>query len=232
MDSQKILYVAVLLVAGLMVFNQVQLNSIVGSFSTSTGKSSSFLNVFSGQQENLKSVDVSAVKSTAQALKTVFPLDGVSSSEDVMGIMFPTGTPEYGAEMGVSFDDPVNSLGLMANAYPALKEQAKKNPEVWKRYLALAAAPRGISCEYCCGVGPQGITDAGEITCGCQHAPALQTITLWLMMNKPEYSDAEVLREAMRWKTLFFPKDMIELGTQAAGKDVSELELPGMVGGC
>ena len=52
------------------------------------------------------------------------------------------------------------------------------------------------------------------------------------MMNT-DYSDAEILREVMRWKTLFFPKNMIELGTSLAGGDTSALNnLPGMVGGC
>ena len=53
-----------------------------------------------------------------------------------------------------------------------------------------------------------------------------------LMLNT-DYSDAEVLREVMRWKTMFFPKNMVSLALDVAGKDASALEsLPGMVGGC
>lgn len=233
MENKKWLYAAVLVVGVLMVFNQLQLRSINNYLSPSTGSSSSFFNVFSGSTD-LKSVDVINLKSTAMTVKAVFPeLDGISTADDAMKIMFPTGTPEYGAEMGVSFDDPVKSLDLMANGYPAMKSQIKQNPEQWQRYLSLAAAPKGISCEYCCGVGPQGVDSNGESKCGCQHNPAMQTITMWLIMNRPQYSDAELLREAMRWKTIFFPKNMIQLGLEVAGKSSSDLaELPGMVGGC
>lgn len=232
MMNSKLFYVAMLVVAGLLVFNQFQINSISDYFSSSTGHATSKLKLFSGSND-IEDVDVTQIQSTPHAVKALFPLDGADSAEEVMSIMFPTGTPEYGQEMGVSFDDPINSLALLAGAYPALKHEVQNNnPEVWRRYLSLAAAPRGISCEFCCGVGPQGITSNGELTCGCSHAPAVQTVTLWLMLNKPEYSDAEVLREVMRWKTLFFPKNMIEIGTQVAGKSVSDLELPGMVGGC
>lgn len=232
MYDSKWLYLALVLVAGLMVFNQLQINEINGYFTASPGRSSISLNLFSGS-DDLKNVDVTTIQSTPQAVKMLFPLDGVKTADDVMAIMFPTGTPEYGKEMGVSFDEPVKSLELMANAYPSLKNEVKtKHPDIWKRYLTLAAAPRGISCEYCCGVGPQGISAEGESLCGCSHAPAVQTVTLWLMLNRPDYSDAEILREVMRWKTMFFPKNMIELGMQVSGKDIGDLELPGMVGGC
>ena len=232
MQESKLLYVAILLVAGLMVFNQLQINDISGRFAASSGGSFSSLKFLSGS-DDLETVDLTKIQSTPQAVKALFPLDGADSAEEVMSIMFPTGTPEYGQEMGVSFDDPINSLALLAGAYPTLKTEVKNNhPDVWKRYLSLAAAPRGVSCEYCCGVGPQAVSADGELKCGCSHAPAVQTVTLWLMLNKPEYSDAEVLREVMRWKTLFFPKNMIEVGLQVAGKSAADLELPGMVGGC
>lgn len=232
MYESKWLYVAIAIVAGLMVFNQFQIKSISGHFATSAGSSSLSLNLFSGSND-LKNVDITQIQSTAHAVKMLFPLDGISSADEVMTIMFPTGIPEYGQEMGVSFDDPINSLELMANAYPALKKEVKENhPDIWKRYISLAAAPRGISCEFCCGIGAQGISNDGEIRCGCSHSPAVQTVTLWLMLNRPEYSDAQILREVMRWKTLFFPKNMIELGLEVSGKSASDLELPGMVGGC
>jgi hypothetical protein len=52
-------------------------------------------------------------------------------------------------------------------------------------------------------------------------------------MKNTDYSDGEILREAMKWKALWFPKNMIELGMTVAGGDTSALaNLPGMVGGC
>ncbi len=233
MHDSKLMVFAVVLVAGLMAFNQFQINSISGHFTTSTGSSSSSLNLFSGSSDDINDVDVTKIGSTANAVQLLFPLKDAKSADEVMQIMFPTGTPEYGADMGVSFDDPITSLSLLAGAYPALKKEVKENhPDIWARYIKLAAAPRGISCEFCCGVGAQGISENGELRCGCSHSPAVQTVTMWLMLNRPEYSDAEVLREVMRWKTLFFPKNMIELGLQVSGKSASDLQLPGMVGGC
>jgi len=52
-------------------------------------------------------------------------------------------------------------------------------------------------------------------------------------MLNTDYSDAEVLREVYRWKTLWFPKDMVGLALEIAGGNTDVLnELPGMVGGC
>ena len=89
-----------------------------------------------------------------------------------------------------------------------------------------------MSCEYCCGVGPIGIDSRGNSRCGCQHNPALLSIGLWLTANT-DYSDGEILREVMRWKTLFFPQKMVEQGMSLAGADAQTIaNLPGMVGGC
>jgi len=142
----------------------------------------------------------------------------------------PTGTPDYGEAMGVSFDDPIGSLSKLANAQRALL--ASLTPEQKDRFLNLALKPVGISCEYCCGIGPVGIRKDGSSACGCQHNPALLSVTMWLMQNT-DYTDAEILKEVMKWKTLFFPKNMIEITMEVAGGDTSSLaELPGMVGGC
>ncbi|PIN70846.1 hypothetical protein COV94_00990, partial [Candidatus Woesearchaeota archaeon CG11_big_fil_rev_8_21_14_0_20_57_5] len=113
------------------------------------------------------------------------------------------------------------------------KDEVKRtDPDAWNRYLELAAKPHGLSCEYCCGVGPIAAASNGESLCGCQHNPALLAVTLSLLHNT-DYSDAQVVREVMRWKTLFFPRDMVGLGMQVAGTDPSSIKaLPGMVGGC
>ena len=158
--------------------------------------------------------------------------------EDTIAVMLPSGTPEYGAELGVSYDDPVAALNLFSRKlYPQIKNDLKQNyPDVWQRYLSLATKPVGISCEYCCGVGPIGIESNGELRCGCSHNPAIQAVVMWLMQNT-DMTDAEVLREALVWKSLWFPKNMVGLGNQVATNgasgDLSALDqLGGMVGGC
>ena len=157
----------------------------------------------------------------------------MKTEDDAMAMMFPTGTPEYGDALGVSFDDPIGSLDTLSKMYRGLKQEVQQNnPEGWQRFMNLASKPLGISCEYCCGVGPIGITKSGDSACGCQHNPALLSVALYLS-SYTDYNDGQILQEVMRWKTLFFPKDMISLGVKVAGGDPSVLnDLPGMVGGC
>lgn len=224
-----LLAIAVLII----LFNQYQLNSIYGMTSTSNpiflglGGTSTF----SGNKD-LANIDLSQLKSTGHTIAAVFPVEDIQTQEDALAIMFPTGTPEYGEQLGVSFDDPIESLSILAKMYRSLKAEVQQNnPEGWQRFMNLALKPVGISCEYCCGVGPIGIDKNGNSRCGCQHNPAVLTVALYLSAYT-DYTDGEILREVMRWKTLFFPKNMIGLGLTVAGGDVSQLKLPGMVGGC
>ena len=180
---------------------------------------------------NVEDADVYSLKTTSQAINLLFPVHEIRSEQDAIDMMISQGTPEYGAAMGVTFDDPVSSMNLLADNYPTIKADIQQNsPDVWERYLNLATKPVGISCEFCCGVGPKSINNKGDLTCGCAHNPAIQALTM-LLMKDTSYSDAEVLREAMRWKTLWFPRDMVGLALKAAGGEV-ESQLPGMVGGC
>lgn len=229
--NDSILSWAILIVAVLIIFNQILIFQISSSLGSSGFAPVS--NTFLKEDVDMSKVDLAGIQNTAQTIAAVFPLKKIKSSDDAIKMLIPKGVPEYGTAMGVSFDDPIKSLELMANSYPALKEQIKKErPEVWQRYLNLALKPVGISCEFCCGVGPVAIDKKGELMCGCQHAPAMQTIALWLMANT-KMSDAEVLQEAMRWKTLFFPQQMVGIALQLAGGDSSALKnIPEMVGGC
>ena len=235
---ENLMAAAIALTAILIIFNQIQVSALSSSLDSLTGAATkgSFLSFLGkGKSADLSNVDVYSISSTAMAVASLFPeLKDMKNEQDAITIMIPTGTPEYSKDLGgISFDDPVTSMEYMAKWYPTINSEIKeKNPEVWQRYLKLAAAPRGISCEYCCGVGPQGITAEGVSKCGCQHNPALLALTLGLMKNT-DYSDAQVLKEAMKWKTLFFPQNMVGLAMEVAGKDPSQLkELPGMVGGC
>ena len=217
----------IVLAAVLILFNQYQINEIIG-LSLGGGYKS-----FSGGFADLSGIDINSLKSTGHTLAAVFPVENIQTSDDAIAIIFPTGTPEYGAELGVSFDDPVGSLDTLSKMYRGLKaETEKNNPQGFQKFMNLAKKPVGISCEYCCGLGPIGIDNNGNSACCCQHNPALLSIALYLSAYT-DYNDGEILREVMRWKTLFFPKDMINLGMTVAGGDTSALtNLPGMVGGC
>lgn len=226
-------------IAGVLFFNQLQIGTATAlldfsvPLSSPIGSGSSSLLSFSGGDVDLDDVDVTTIKSTAQGIAVLFPVDEIKTTDDAIAVMIPSGVPEYGDAMGgVSFDDPLVALDKLYKAYSALKQQAKENDEVWQRYLALAAAPRGISCEFCCGVGAQGVDSSGNLRCGCKHNPAVQSVTLWLMLNT-DYSDAEILKEVYKWKSDWFPKNMVGLALDISGGDTSVLQdLPGMVGGC
>ncbi len=233
-----IIVLLLVLTSVFMIVNQVQIATLgevlgapipmVSAISSSFGSGSATLS-----KGDLSSVDVNELKSSAHTVLAVFPVKDINSQQDAIDIMFPKGTPDYGAALGVSYDDPVTSLDVLANMYPGLKaEVSKNNPEAFARFIALGTKPVGISCEYCCGIGPIGMDKKGDSTCGCQHNPALLTVALYLTAYT-DLNDGEILLEVMRWKTLFFPKNMIELGLSVAGKDASSIaSLPGMVGGC
>ncbi len=196
------------------------------------------INTFSGiikspsSFKGLDKVDLNSIKSTGQAVAAVFQVNKINTQQDAVDMLIPTGVPEYGNDLGVTFDDPIKSLTyLHRTVYPQIKSDLQKDPELWQRYLNLATKPVGISCEFCCGVGPIGISKQGELKCGCSHNPAVQALTMWLIKNT-KYNDAEVLREVLRWKTLWFPKNMIELGMKASGGNIDTGALPEMVGGC
>jgi hypothetical protein len=235
-QNNKILIAAIAVVTLLILFNQyqiAQLSGMLGVKQPSVFSAVASKATFAGGAVDLGSVDLAGIENTAQALAAVMPLDKITDAQSAINVMVPTGTPSYGAALGVSYDQPVPALQMLQRLYYKLSPDIEKNnPDVWQRYLALATRPVGISCEYCCGVGPIGITAEGKSRCGCSHNPAVLALTLWLMQNT-DLNDAEVLQEALKWKTLWFPKDMVGLAMQISGGDTSALNaVPGMVGGC
>lgn len=220
-----------LLVAGivlLLIITSINIYSLSSLSDKLVGKRSSGL----GLSKDVDDVNLASIRSTGQSIAFLFPVEKIKTQQDAIDILIPRGTPEYGDALGVSYDDPVSALNKLARqTYPQIKAELKQDPVLWNRYLNLATKPVGISCEFCCGVGPTGISGDGELTCGCSHNPAIHALTMWLMKNT-DYSDAEILREAIRWKSLWFPKDIVNLGLKASGGDIEELDLPGMVGGC
>lgn len=213
----------------LVLFNQYQVSSVSSLINSNMGTTGTV----SLLRNDLGEIDITSLKSTGHTIAAIFPVETIQTAEDAMVLMFPTGTPDYGEELGVSYDNPVGSLETLSRMYRSLKQEVQQNnPAGFQRFMGLASKPVGISCEYCCGLKTIGIDQNGDSTCGCKHNPALLSIALYLSAYT-DYSDGEILREVMRWKTLFFPKNMIELGASLAGGDTSSLkDLPGMVGGC
>lgn len=169
---------------------------------------------------------------------------------DVIKTLIPTGTPEqYGPELGISFDDPVPSLSVLARLDRAIATSSL-TPEQKTRYVSTVSR---ISCEYCCSA-PAVADSNGRDLCGCSHALAIRGLTKYLVTQHPaDWTDDQIYWEVTRWKALFFPKNMVEKGvalatnnmdlTAAALNDAKLLQkintgstdigaLPNMVGGC
>ena len=136
--------------------------------------------------------------------------------QDAIKAVIPTGTPLYGPEIGVSFDDPVNSLNLLAkldNTIPtASLTEAEKT-----RFINVGTK---IACEYCCSA-PAVIDENGRSLCGCSHAASFRGLAKYLIKNHPtEWTDDEILLELTRWKSLYYPKNMVEKAVAALENDL------------
>jgi hypothetical protein len=163
-----------------------------------------------------------------------------SDIEALMAELIPRGVPDvYGEELGVSFEEPVSSLDILAaldgDLYPDGKIKfSDLSGENQQRYINIAGR---ISCEYCCGAKSIAFSD-GRVACGCAHSAAMRGLAMYLLQNHGgEFTDAQVLEELTKWKTLFFPKQTVQkalqLRAQGSALNATSLnELPDMVGGC
>ena len=181
----------------------------------------------------------------------------LEASDDVVNSvikeLLPTGTPQdYGVELGVSFDDPVAGLNVLARLDRAIPTTSL-TPEEKERYIQVTSH---ISCEFCCSA--PAVTDAnGRDLCGCSHSAAFRGLTKYIVKNHPEWTNDEIYWDLTRWKAMFYPKNMVEKGValvnngleltaaslndnqllqklQAGNTDIggSLDSLPNMVGGC
>lgn len=132
--------------------------------------------------------------------------------QDAVNIVIPTGKPDiYADELGVSFDDPVNSMNKMAAIDPTYGKQkidlTSMTAEQKQRYIKIGTTPT-IACEFCCGAKTL-VNSEGNAACGCAHSQAMRGLAAYLITKHPEVNDDVVMREVAKWKALYFPKDMI-----------------------
>ncbi len=170
--------------------------------------------------------------------------------QDAIKAVIPTGTPEYGAELSVSFDEPIASLDILSKLDKQVPTTSLTEGEK-SRYININLK---ISCEFCCGA-LSVIDSSGRDACGCAHAVSFRGLSKYLIKNHPnEWTDEEILLELTKWKSLYFPKNMVEKAVAAlengmeltpavlndrdllkkiSAGDTSKIgELPTMVGGC
>ncbi len=179
---------------------------------------------------------LSATSPAQSPIKGLFTTSN-STLQEVINTLIPRGIPElYGGELKITFDDPVAGMNIL-NQYDDLdggSRGTKKialSAELQKRYISIGSR---IACEFCCGAQTMVFAD-GKPACGCAHSGAMRGLAKYLLQNHAEhYTDEQILQELIKWKTLFFPKQMIQKYLQSQGQiDTSALsQIPSQIGGC
>ncbi len=143
--------------------------------------------------------NIQGYKSKVKSLPTISELQIQGSTgdvaQDLVNNVVPSGTPWYGAEAGVSFDDPITAQQLWAKGKAIQLDSV--GTERWNRIV------NSFTCDYCCG-SPQQPTVITR--CGCAHASAAQGMAKWFIQNYGDkYSDEEIYGEMARWYALWYP---------------------------
>lgn len=201
----------VVIIAILLFFNQLMISQAFTSISTGGG-TVNLGNFEYGSKITLKPMPlavgeqpkISGYKSIVKPLPTISKLSLVPSTgdavQDLLNNIVPTGTPWYGEQAGVSFDDPISAQNKWGN-YRALQLSSTEQ-ERWNRIV------NSFTCDYCCG-SPQNPTIITR--CGCAHAAAAQGMAKWFIKYSGDnYSDEEIYGEMARWYALWYPKGTIE----------------------
>lgn len=142
-----------------------------------------------------------------------------SATEDAIKLAISQGVPEiYGPELGISFNEVQQSIDVLRRFDPTYgKQKIVLAGDDLQRFINVGLK---ISCEYCCSA-KSIIRADGSAACGCAHSQAMRGLLAYLIQNhSSEYIDDEMLRELARWKSMYFPKQMIQrLASQLQGAD-------------
>lgn len=170
--------------------------------------------------------------------------------QDAINTIIPTGAADpYGSTLGISFDDPVAGLSVTSNLDNTIPTSSLSAEEL-SRYINITGK---ISCEFCCSA-PSVIDSQGRSACGCAHAASIRGLAKYLLQNYPSMTDEDIMWELIKWKALYFPKNMVEKAAAAiengmeitpalmndrdllkkisSGNTADIGSLPEMVGGC
>lgn len=122
------------------------------------------------------------------------------AARDLLNNVIPTGTPWYGQEAGVNFDDPISAQKKWAT-FRRLELSPEENQR-WNRIV------NSFTCDYCCG-SPQNPTIITR--CGCAHSAAAQGMARWFVKNYADkFTDEEIYGEMGRWYALWYPGPTIK----------------------
>ena len=201
----------IVIIATLLFFNQVMIPQAFASVSAGGG-TVNLGNFEYGSKITLKPMPlavgeqpkIAGYKSIVKPLPTISELSIVPSTgdtvQDLLNNIVPTGTPWYGEQAGVSFDNPIAAQNRWATYHSLQLTSAEQ--ERWNRIA------NSFTCDYCCG-SPQNPTIITR--CGCAHAAAAQGMAKWFAKYYGDsYSDEEIYGEMARWYALWYPKGTIE----------------------
>lgn len=135
---------------------------------------------------------------------------------DAQILVFSKGMPHmYGKELGIhAYPDPRDTAGIEAaikimRRFDNEKTGINLTGEKLERYNKLGTIPT-IACEFCCPVKTL-LQKNGNRACGCAHSYAMRGLMKYLIeYHGDKFSDDEILQEAMRWKAIYFPKQMMK----------------------
>jgi hypothetical protein len=221
--QNKLILSALVVVVVMVIANQFIATSAFASLvsSSSVGTvsiSSGSLKLDYGSKATLKPMPlangeepaIAGYRTRVKSLPTISELPQAPSTgdlaQDLLNNVVPKGTPWYGQEAGVSFDDPITAQQLWAKGR-AIQLDATQD-ERWKRIV------NSFTCDYCCG-SPQNPTIITR--CGCAHSAAAQGMTKWFIKTYGDkYSDEEIYGEMARWYAVWYPGPTIKRIVQEA----------------
>ncbi len=220
LSSNKLFYALAIAVFAVLAFNQIQLSSLNAAAASQAILLSSQQQIAAAQSQ----VAAQAQPAAAQAQAAAAPVQAGSTVnlQELADKVIPQGVPAiYGTELGVTYSDPVNSMNTLA----AL-DDGKGLPDTIQnqRYVSIASQ---MACEYCCGANTL-IAGDGSAACGCAHSYAMRGLAKYLVVKHgSEFTDEQILAELGKWKTLFFPKQILTKAIEfsSAGKDISIIDL-------
>ena len=201
------------LLIALFVVNQIAIASV--SQAMGVTRSLSF-NLFRAQTANAMEIMMpilndDGVSTHLQMMPTITEVAGEPRSGDVvadaMNVMMAIGVPFYAPD-GVSFDDAVGALQLWEQYEK--KELPSSLNDRYKRLIAI------FTCNFCCGSAMR-VTINGN--CGCAHARAARGFFKYMLEQYGDtYSDDQLVGEAYRWQSIWYPSGVVEDYLLATGR--------------
>jgi len=211
--QNKFSSIAAVLVVALVFFNQIYATTVFASLVGGGPSGGAILksgpnHLEYGSKITLKPMPLGAGEqptiagygSKVKPLPTISELQMAASTgdlaTDLKNNVVPHGTPFYGAEAGVSFDEPVVAQKKWKTYINGIQLDAPLQQR-WSKIV------NSFTCDYCCG-SPQSPTIITR--CGCAHSYAAQGMAKWFLKNYGDkYSDEEIYGEMARWYAVWYP---------------------------